>query len=119
MRDESPEEREQAELAAREAAAIGGGDPAGGPEPAVGAGQDGEPDPALRPVYEGGGGESEGFEQAEELLIEHASHGDQQSAHAVLHDQGPDEEAIPGSAEGEADRERSSEREDEEPPSEQ
>ena len=31
-----------------------------------------------RPVYEAGGGESEGFEQAEELLIEHASHGDEQ-----------------------------------------
>jgi hypothetical protein len=117
MRDESPQEREQAELAAREAAAIGGGDPAGAPQQALDTEQDGESDPALRPVYEAGGGESEGFEQAEELLIEHASHGDQQSAHAVLHDQGPEEEAIPGSAEGEPDREQSSEREDEESPS--
>ena len=29
-----------------------------------------------RPVEEAGGGEAEGFEQAEEELIEHASHGD-------------------------------------------
>jgi hypothetical protein len=118
MRDESPQEREQAELAAREAAAIGGDRP-GDSEQAVGTGHEGENDPALRPVLEAGGGESEGFEQSEELLIEHASHGDQQSAHAVLHDQGPDEEAIPDSAEGEPDREHSSEREDEEWRSEQ
>ena len=30
----------------------------------------------MRPVEEAGGGESEGFEQAEELLEEHATHGD-------------------------------------------
>jgi hypothetical protein len=47
---------------------------------------------ALRPGLEAGEGESEGFEQAEEELIEHASHGDDQSAHAVLHHQGLDEE---------------------------
>jgi len=29
-------------------------------------------DPAMRPVYEAGGGESEGFEQAEEDLIRNA-----------------------------------------------
>jgi hypothetical protein len=33
-------------------------------------------DPAMQPVYEAGGGESEGFEEAEEELVEHASHGD-------------------------------------------
>jgi hypothetical protein len=33
-------------------------------------------DPALEPVYEAGGGEAEGFEIAEEQLIENASHGD-------------------------------------------
>jgi hypothetical protein len=33
-------------------------------------------DPAMRPVLEAGGGESEGFEMAEAELIEHASHGD-------------------------------------------
>jgi hypothetical protein len=33
-------------------------------------------DPALQPVEEAGGGVAEGFEQAEEELIENASHGD-------------------------------------------
>lgn len=31
---------------------------------------------AMRPVEEGGGGVAEGFEQAEEELIENATHGD-------------------------------------------
>jgi hypothetical protein len=73
-------EREQAQEAAAEAAGIGGR-----------AGDDGL-QPAERAVSEGGGGVSEGFELAEQELIEHASHADQQSAHAILHDQGPDEE---------------------------
>ena len=30
----------------------------------------------MLPVLEAGGGESEGFEMAEQMLIEHASHGD-------------------------------------------
>jgi hypothetical protein len=30
----------------------------------------------MRPVYEAGGGEAEGFEQAEDELIENASHGE-------------------------------------------
>ena len=33
-------------------------------------------DPARQPVEEAGGGVAEGFEQAEEALIENASHGD-------------------------------------------
>jgi hypothetical protein len=33
-------------------------------------------DPAMEPVEEAGGGVAEGFEQAEEDLIENASHGD-------------------------------------------
>ena len=33
-------------------------------------------DPAMQPVKEAGGGVAEGFEQAEEALIENASHGD-------------------------------------------
>lgn len=33
-------------------------------------------DPAMQPVLEAGGGESEGFEMAEQQLIENASHGD-------------------------------------------
>ena len=55
---------EQAEAAAAEAGAIGGPDP----QP--------ELDPADRPVAEGGGGEAEGFEQAEEALVGQASHED-------------------------------------------
>lgn len=94
-------ERREIEAAAREAAGIGG------------IAGDEDLDPAERPVLEGGGGESEGFEQAEELLIDHASHGDQQSAHAILHDRGlPEEDS--GQADGEADGERSSELDDEE-----
>lgn len=56
--------REEA-AAAAEAAAIGG--------PVAGETND---DPAMRPVYEAGGGPQEGFEEAEELLVENASHGD-------------------------------------------
>jgi hypothetical protein len=33
-------------------------------------------DPAMQPVYEAGGGESEGFERAEQELVEQASHDD-------------------------------------------
>lgn len=56
--------REEADAAAAEAARIGGST---GEEPL---------DPAERAVLEGGGGEAEGFEQAEEDLIEHAGHGE-------------------------------------------
>jgi hypothetical protein len=56
-------DREKAE-AAREAAEIGGR-----------SGYEDLPE-AERPLAEGGEGESEGFEQAEELLIERASHED-------------------------------------------
>jgi hypothetical protein len=90
-------EREQAEAAAAEAARIGG------------VAGDEQLDPAQRPVVEAGGGEAEGFEQAEDALIEHASHGDQQSAHAILHDQGRPEEADLRGENGEADHEHSSE----------
>ena len=62
-RDDPLVEDEEA-AAAEEAAAIGG-------EPGID-----ETDPALRPVYEAGGGDAEGFEQAEADLIENASHGD-------------------------------------------
>jgi hypothetical protein len=97
-------ERREIEAAAREAAGIGG------------IAGDEDLDPAERPVLEGGGGEAEGFEQAEELLIDHASHGDQQSAHAILHDRGLPEEESAGRADGEADGERSSELGDEQRP---
>jgi hypothetical protein len=52
--------REEA-AAAEEAARIGGRAPD-------------DVDPAERPVREAGGGEAEGFEQAEEALVEHAEH---------------------------------------------
>jgi hypothetical protein len=63
-----PIAEEEAEAAAAEAARIGG--PA--PEDAV-------EDPARRPLVEGGEGEAEGFELAEEQLIDNASHGNQKS----------------------------------------
>ncbi len=92
---QSPEERQEELRAAAEAGAIGG--PAG--EQAA--------DAAQRPLAEAGEGEAEGFEQAERELVEHASHGDEQSAHAVLHDEldeaGPDA----ARADGEADHEHS------------
>ena len=53
---------EETEAAASEAGAIGG--TAG----------DEDLDPAERPVREAGGGEAEGFEQAEEDLIDHAEY---------------------------------------------
>lgn len=88
-------EQDETDAAAAEAAKIGG------------VAGDEDLDPAQRPVIEAGGGEAEGFEQAEEELIEHASHGDQQSAHAIMHDAGlPEDE---GGISGEADHERSSE----------
>jgi len=96
---ERVEQEERA--AAREAGAIGG------------VAGDEDLDPARRPVQEGGGGEAEGFEESEAFLIEHASHGDQQSAHAVLHDQGRSEERADSEG-GEADAEYSSELDEEE-----
>jgi hypothetical protein len=41
---------------------------------------------ARRAVEEAGGGESEGFEQAEEELIEHTSHGDGHSPARIMRD---------------------------------
>lgn len=94
-------EEEEVDAAAAEAGAIGGvaGDEA--------------LDPARRPVVEGGEGEAEGFELAEEDLIDHASHGDQQSARVGYHDRGRDEDARAAEqVDGEADREYSSEERD-------
>jgi hypothetical protein len=60
---------------------------------------------ARRPVEEAGGGEAEGFEQAEELLIERAENWEE--GRSPTHDAFPSEEA--GGAEyGEADHERTS-----------
>jgi hypothetical protein len=90
-------EQEEADAAAAEAAGIGG---VTGEE---------DLDPAQLPVTEAGGGVSEGFEEAERELIEHASHGDQQAAHAILHDQGPPEEQGAAREDSESDHEHSSE----------
>lgn len=57
--------REEEEAAAAEAAGIGG----------RGSDSDLEVDPEMRAVYEGGGGEAEGFELAEADLVENATHG--------------------------------------------
>ncbi|WP_372790450.1 hypothetical protein [Paraconexibacter sp.] len=39
-----------------------------------------------RPVDEAGGGVAEGFEEAEELLVDHASHSDQHSTQPIMRD---------------------------------
>ncbi|HZV73479.1 MAG TPA: hypothetical protein VFF79_07170 [Conexibacter sp.] len=90
-------EQEEVDAAAAEAAQIGG------------VAGDEDLEPAQRAVIEGGGGEAEGFELAEEALVEHATHGDQQSAHAILHDSAPVEQEGATHDDAEADHERSSE----------
>ena len=45
-----------------------------------------KPDPAFAPLIEAGEGEAEGFELAEDALIEHASHGDQHSDRVIGRD---------------------------------
>jgi hypothetical protein len=59
-------------------------------------------DPAWQAVDEAGGGEQEGFEQAEELLIENAEHGEHSS---VLEEGFPveAEQDLGGAAYGDAD----------------
>jgi hypothetical protein len=53
-------------------------------------------DPAFAPLIEAGEGESEGFEQAEEQLIEHASHGDWGGTARITEDaEGFEEEQAP------------------------
>jgi len=72
-RDEEPDLATREEwAAAEEAAAIGGRLPdLGG-----GALDDDVIDEAMRPVYEAGGGEQEGFELAERDLVRNATHDD-------------------------------------------
>jgi hypothetical protein len=43
-------------------------------------------DPALAPLIEAGEGEAEGFEEAENELIEHARHDDQHGTDPITHD---------------------------------
>ncbi len=103
MQDGDLERREE-QAAAAEAAAIGGR-PSSEPPSA-----EGEPDEASRPLAEAGQGEAEGFEQAEQELIEHASHGDQHAARRAIED-APDEADDARAVEsGEPDTARSSER---------
>ena len=63
-------EREE-QAAAKEAGAIGGRGPEVG-----GADTDLHVDDAMKPVYEAGGGEQDGFELAERDLVRNASHDD-------------------------------------------
>lgn len=89
--ERDPIAEEEAEAAAAEAARIGG------PAP-----DDHVEDPAQRPVVEGGEGEAEGFELAEEDLIDNAEHGDQK--HFPDSDAPPPEEPSDATY-GEADEE--------------
>lgn len=60
-------------------------------------------DPAFEAVREAGGGESEGFEMAEEQLIEHASHGDDHGTTKILNDTGQlgdEAERVPSDEDG-------------------
>ena len=68
MAERNPDDdliREEEAAAAADAGRIGGV-----------AGDEDDFDPEMRPVYEAGGGEAEGFEQAEADLVENAQHGD-------------------------------------------
>ena len=99
---------EQADLAAADAARIGGTPSSEDP----GAGQS---EDAQRPLEEAGQGEAEGFEQAERSLIEHASHGDQHAARRVIEDAPNERDDSRSAGSGQADEERSSELDEEAP----
>ena len=96
---ESGFEHEQEDAAAAEAGAIGGRTSSEPP------GTDADQlDPAQAPLSEAGEGEAEGFELAEEELIEHASHGDEHAARRVIEDAASFDEAdARGTDGGEAD----------------
>ena len=84
---------EQERAAAEEAAEVGGGPVSD------------DTDEAERPLAEAGQGESEGFEQAEEQLVENATH-EAEYPPDPTHLAGQPEEAMPGEY-GEADTEES------------
>jgi hypothetical protein len=67
-------------------------------------------DPAMAPVIEAGGGVAEGFEQAEALLVDHATREGLDATTHILRDAGAVEEEPDRGIYGEADHERSSER---------
>lgn len=58
----------------------------------------------MRAVEEAGGGESEGFELAEQELIEHATHGDMHAAEHIFADVSRVDEEL-DTTDGEADHE--------------
>lgn len=99
---------EQADLAAAEAAGIGG-------TPNSEEEASDQQDEAQRPLAEAGQGESEGFEQAEEQLIEHASHGDEHAARRAVEDATTERDDARAAQQGDPDYERSSEREEDRP----
>ena len=69
-------------------------------------GPDEKVDPALAPLQEAGQGESEGFELAEQDLVEHASHGDEHGTSKIRQDAvGFDDPEEIGAVDGEADEE--------------
>jgi hypothetical protein len=93
--DEEEVAREEA-AAAEDAGSIGGH-------------RDEDADEAERPVAEGGGGEAEGFELAEEDLVDAAEQG---HGHNPMTQAGEPEQADPDAEYGESDHVDSSERED-------
>jgi hypothetical protein len=95
--DRDPLVDEETAAAAAEARAIGG------------VAGDEDLDPAERAVREAGGGESEGFEQAEDALVDHASHGDLHSARVPLYDAEKVEEEPSTAVDGEPDELESTE----------
>jgi hypothetical protein len=66
---------------------------------------DGTPDPAFAPLSEAGQGEAEGFELAEQELVEHATHSDGHSDTEILLDADPRDEELLDEEYGEADSE--------------
>src|SRR5215207_4763935 len=85
--------REEEEAAAAEAREIGGR-PEESPLDADPDRFDGERGEAFRAVEEAGGGEAEGFEQAEALLIEHATEWQQSSPLVDAEETDEDERAF-------------------------
>jgi len=100
MTDEyDPLAEEEAQAAAREVRDIGG-------RPTRDLEEDLPHNPAMDPVYEAGGGESEGFEMAEEELIEHSEHGPAKPEVQIrVREEEIDEERNDSAEYGEADRE--------------
>ena len=100
--DNDPLAEEEAEAAAAEARNIGG-------RPTRDLEEDLPHDPAMDPVYEAGGGEQDGWEMAEEELIEHSEQGpNRPEAQVRVREEEFDEE-------GEPDRDLYGEADDEQP----